>query len=93
MPKKTKKQKMLAQQRRHTTSTLPSNAPSVHVPETNIPSLSFRFQESHAPAKSIENTDDREELTVIKKDLTKTLVFALIAIVIELGVYRMLRGA
>jgi len=92
MPKKTKKQKILAEQRRHTTLTLPSNTPSVHLPEANIPTPAFRFQVPQAPAKSIENIDDRKELAVIQKDLTKTLILALIAILIELGVYRMLRG-
>ena len=84
MPKKTKRQKILAEQRRH--------IPSVQIPGTIAPSPEFHFQESHAPAKSVENTDDREDLTVIQKDLTKTLILAAIAIIIELGVYRMLRG-
>jgi len=92
MPKKTKRQKILAELRRHTTLTQTANAPSVPVPETHTPSPVFRFQGSHAPAKSVDTAYDREELAVIQKDLTKTLIFALIAIVIELGVYRMLRG-
>ena len=93
MPNKTKRQKILAEKRRHTTSTLSSNAPSVPVPEINTPAPVFRFQGSHVPSIPADTAYDREELTVIQKDLTKTLILALIAILIELGMYQMLRGA
>jgi hypothetical protein len=84
MPKKTKRQKILARQRRHIQLTPSSVTPTV--------SATFRFQESHAPVKPIETVDDREELDVIRKDLTKTLILAVIAVVIELGVHSMLHG-
>jgi len=92
MPKKTRRQKILAQQRRHIQSTPSSVSPSSYVPQTNIPSVTFQFQPSHTPVKVIENSDDREELTVIKKDLTKTLILAMIAIAIELIVHGVLHG-
>ena len=92
MPKKTKKQKILAQQRRRTTLIQHSDTSSVHLPENNTPSATFSFHGSHAPVRSVENTENREELIIIRKDLNKTIILALIAITIELGVYSMLRG-
>jgi hypothetical protein len=79
MPKKTKRQKILARERRHIP--LPTSSP-----------VAFHFQEPATPSSPIVPSGDREELIFIKKDLTKTLILALIAICIELGVYRMLRG-
>jgi hypothetical protein len=93
MPKKTKRQKILAQLRRHRQLTPSSVIPSVQNRESDPPVSPFHFQVTQTPGKPVENVDDKEELIVIKKDLTKTLILALIAIVIELGLYRMLRGA
>jgi hypothetical protein len=92
MPKKTKRQKILAQRRRRIQLTSSSVTPSDHIPETTLPAATFHFQEPHAPMKHVENADDREELGVIKKDLTKTLILASIAVVFELVMYRVLHG-
>jgi hypothetical protein len=92
MPKKTKRQKILARQRRHVLSSLSTVTPSAQLPKTDDASQTFSFQLSPPPVKSVTTADDLEELTVIKRDLTKTLILAVIAVVIELGVYRMLHG-
>jgi hypothetical protein len=89
MPKKTRRQKILAKKRRHFLSAVTPNSQPIQTPS---PTATFHFNVSHEPIKSVSSADDREELTVIKKDLTKTLVFALIAVAIELGLYRMLNG-
>ncbi len=91
MPKKTRREKILAEQRR--------KAPS---PERSFPSVTaqnaiqtpgtFSFQASpHLIPRHIEEPDTHE-LSVIQHDLTKTVILAAIAIFIELGAYMMLHG-
>jgi len=92
MPKKTKRQKILAQQRRHIPATLYPTPKTVHQQEATIPPTTFHFQQSHSSVKLQENHADKEELTVIQKDITKTLILAALAIIIELGVHSMLHG-
>jgi len=92
MPKKTKKQKILAQQRRHLQLTPSSISPSADVEQTNVSSVTFQYQPSQVLEKTIENPKDREDLTVIRKDLTKTLILAAIAIAVELVVHEVLHG-
>jgi hypothetical protein len=81
MPKKTKKQKLQAEKRRHSIT---------HSPEVTPPTFSLHLKEEQQ--RKIDKTNNEEELQVIKKDLTKTIILAVIAIGIELGVHSMLRG-
>ena len=78
MPKKTKKQKMLAD-RRHDQQ--PLDMPPV---------LSFQFQpgqtqkQTQTPTKTPE---DVSELAAVRADLIKTIILAVLAVGIELSVY------
>ncbi len=76
MPKKTKKQKILADQRRQQTH--------VHL-ETSSP-VSFQFQLTPTKPK-YEAPQNDAELTAVRADITKTIGLAILAIAIELVVY------
>jgi hypothetical protein len=77
MPKKTKKEKILAEQRRH--SPLPS-----------ISQNAFAFRV--AQKDTIQPQPNTEELTVIRHDLIRTIILALVAVGIELGIYTKMNG-
>jgi hypothetical protein len=88
MPKKSKKEKILADIRRraHTEQSLTAHIPSLVKEET---SPTFRFQvkkEATTPARKHiqENTT---ELTAIKRDLYKTFILATMAIAAEVIIY------
>jgi len=91
MPKKTKKQKLLAELRRHSAIPPAPVAPPNELKQTTQP-VTFRLQEVSTPMKRAQMISDSEELTIIKKDLMKTIVLAMVAITIELGVHSLLRG-
>lgn len=73
MPKKTKKQKLRAEERHHDVST-ESVAPVV---------FNFRAE----PQNDSKNIEEVHELAAIRSDLTRTIVLAIMAISIELVVY------
>lgn len=76
MPKKTKRQKILADQRRQqTTISLETSSP-----------VSFQFQSIPAKTKS-PATENDSELIAVRADIMKTLFLAGIAIGVELIVY------
>jgi hypothetical protein len=72
MPKKTKREKMIAELRRHSLS------PQVAHPV-------FAFQSSAKNTASLQS--NIEELTIIRHDLIRTIILALIAVGIELTIY------
>jgi hypothetical protein len=91
MPKKTKKQKMLADLRRvtHHPSTEVTSSP--RTPDTQS-AFTFRLTGLDTKHPSAVPAEDKQELIVIKRDLFYTIVLAAMAIAIELGVYYLLRG-
>jgi hypothetical protein len=78
MPKKTKRQKILAERRRVVTQT------------ESIPSSSFSYQVTETPIVS--TSGDVTELAIIQHDLVRTIIFAFIAIAIEVGIYWKING-
>jgi hypothetical protein len=88
MPKKSKKEKILADLRRrvHTEQSLTAHIPTL-VKEEAVPT--FRFQvkkEAVAPAHTQE-PQQSSELTEIKRDLYKTFILATLAIAAEVIIY------
>jgi hypothetical protein len=77
MPKKTKREKLLAQQRRYAAA-----ASSL--------SSGFSFSVSERPTGQTETYT--EELTVIRHDLVRTIIFACIAVLVEFGIYWKING-
>jgi hypothetical protein len=87
MPKKTKREKIIAEQRRHSVS--PSHSfEHRDTQEPTRPAFAFRAS-SNDTASSQSNT---EELTIIRHDLLRTIIFALIAVGIELSIYWKISG-
>jgi hypothetical protein len=88
MPKKTRKEKILAQQRRLSISspsrlTLPDK-PTPHIHTVELPKTLNK--------KAVQTILDRSgELLIIQKDLYKTVLFALCAFGVELYLYWLLR--
>ncbi|HUD20374.1 MAG TPA: hypothetical protein VMR81_08075 [Patescibacteria group bacterium] len=91
MPKKTRREKILAEQRRKAPAPGRSFAPATTQSTTLAPGT-FSFQASpHISSERVEKPDT-QELSVIQHDLTKTIILAAIAIGLELGAYWMLHG-
>ncbi len=88
MPKKSRKEKILADIRRrvHTEQSLPAHVPTL-VKEDLAPT--FRFQlKKDAPAPVGPQTQQHSsELTAIKRDLYKTFMLAVLAIAAEVIIY------
>jgi hypothetical protein len=90
MPKKTRKEKVLAQQRRTSSYTPPVS--SGHIPSgDHIISTSYQFRATHVDKVQEIKQEDMMELTAIKRDLTKTLTLAIIAIGVEFYLYWLLQ--
>ncbi len=88
MPKKTKKQKILAERRRKNITPLISYSLQTNkISEPTVqPAFSFQpSQQIHHSQPQVET--DTTELPVIKHDLMKTLILAFIAFSIEIGIY------
>jgi hypothetical protein len=88
MPKKSKKEKILADIRRrvHTEQTLTTQIPTL-VKEEVAPA--FRFQakkEAIAPTRT-QKPQQSSELSAIKSDLYKTFILAALAIAAEIIIY------
>lgn len=81
MPKKTRKEKILAKlHRQHSTV-----APLVYQAEEKTTAPAYVFQSSGAA--SVANTLDTQELVFIKRDLLRTVVLSLVAIGVEILLY------
>ena len=78
MPKKTKRAKIRAEQRRHVSHA----APLVY----NEPQT-FAFRTPHHEEAYKTSDPDRMELSVISRDLIKTVILAGLAIGVELAIY------
>jgi hypothetical protein len=93
MPKKTKKEKALAQARRliqnarlHSSIEIPQTAHRT-VSDVQIPS-SFQYQAKSAPVISAKTeVIDQQEFVSIRKDILKTVILASVAIAFEFIVY------
>ncbi|MCX6791951.1 MAG: hypothetical protein NT149_02845 [Candidatus Gottesmanbacteria bacterium] len=88
MPKKSKKEKILADLRRRvrTEQSLTTQIPTLVKEET---AHTFRFQvkkEAATPAQTQE-MQPSSELTAIKRDLYKTFILATLAIAVEIIIY------
>jgi hypothetical protein len=87
MPKKTKKQKILAEKRRHVSHQTSSHPMISSAPTTSTSPSVFSFQASaHKPSNN-SNDQGSTELSVIRHDLFKTIMLAIAAISIELVLY------
>ena len=87
MPKKTRKEKLLAQQHRNTRSKrthLTDQQPSPTQSATHyfLPSVSMIHHQTIPPTQ-----DDTHELSFIKRDLLTTVMLAAIAVGIEFALY------
>jgi hypothetical protein len=87
MPKKTKREKIIAELRRRNQS--PSR-PFEPRDAVQAPSSAFAFRASSKDTVGAQS--NTEELTVIRHDLIRTIIFALVAVGIELGIYWKISG-
>ena len=85
MPKKTKKEKILAVQRRRLPSSIVSTASSVEHSQSQQPLYQFKNSSEKKVQQAIQ--EYAVELTTIKNDLYKTITLALIAFSVELYLY------
>jgi hypothetical protein len=88
MPKKSKKEKIIADLRRRirTEQSLTAQIPTL-VKEDTVPR--FRFQVKKEVAASVQTPlqQNSSELTAIKRDLSKTFILAAMAIAAEVIIY------
>jgi hypothetical protein len=77
MPKKTKKEKIIADLRRRL-----QDQPTQLPKQPAVSDISYRLPPKKQVAK-VETTDDTAQLLLIKKDLVKTLILTVLAIGIE----------
>jgi len=92
MPKRTRREKLLAQARRRTVTPVPlsSQDAPLNSPEQQH---TFSFQVTQTPIqKDLSKETNAEELPIIQHDLIKTVILAICAIGIELTIYTLLRG-
>ncbi len=88
MPKKSKKEKILADLRRrvHTEQSLTTRIPTL-VKEDEDPVFSFRVKKEVITPLHIPPLQQPSELTAIKRDLYKTFILAAMAIAAEVIIY------
>ncbi len=86
MPKKSKREKMLADIRRRARQEYVASAQAPEQITTHTHTFKFAPAVS-AKTNPVTSASDTAELTAIKRDLTKTVVLALIAIGAELALY------
>jgi len=92
MPKKTKKEKLLAELRRNSTREEISNSSSVQPSQQSVTQQtkidgSYRFISKTMNPASIPTSIEINELHAIRKNLLKTLVLSLVAFAGELALY------
>lgn len=83
MPKKSKKEKILADRRR-----------LARVAQVQPASPSFQFQLADIPSFESKSSSGQsvKELSAVKRDLTKTFILAALAIAVEVAIYWFGRG-
>lgn len=88
MPKKSKREKIIAEQKRKR-HTLTPVTPQVFMDSAVQQASIFKFQlnKKHIAPPVEKIYSDQTELTAIKHDLTKTLILAFVAVSIELALY------
>lgn len=91
MPKRTRKEKFLAERRRLTATPVAAHADSSGSPSTT-PASTFQFQAVQVKKARLSEAEDTAELSVITRDLGKTLILAVIAIAVEVFIYWLLHG-
>lgn len=91
MPKKTKKQKILARARRIIISqnnTGPDTSPTTQSNTASVkPTNLYQFQ-TPKTTKTEEEYQNTQELNPIRRDIIKTIIFATIAIIVEIIISR-----
>lgn len=87
MPKKSKKEKILADYRRkiQTQQSLTAHIPTL-VKEDTTPNFQFRVK-NEAPKSAQQFNENTTELVAIKRDLSKTFILATLAIGAEIVIY------
>jgi len=92
MPKRTRREKLLAQARRRIVTPIPLSSQDVPL---NSPEQqhTFSFQVAQTTIRKDPLKEaNAEELPIIQHDLIKTVILAICAIGIELTIYTLLRG-
>jgi len=88
MPKKSKKEKILADYRRKTQT---QQSLTVHLPtlvkEETSPTFRFQAKKETQIAAQQHSAEDVTELVAIKRDLSKTFILATLAIAAEIIIY------
>src|SRR5258706_9533955 len=93
MPKKSKKEKIIAEQKRKLHVHLPLASSAITSgAEQQAPTFQFQLTKKQPTYPPAQTYSDQAELIAIKRDLTKTLVLAFIAVSIELALYWFSRG-
>ena len=92
MPKKTKREKLLADKHRHMSLSSPSYSSISPSPAVNVQSQTFSYHASEMKVSQKAVKEDNVELSIIRHDLLKTIILAIIAIGIELGTYWYIRA-
>jgi hypothetical protein len=90
MPKKTKKEKLIAEARRiirETQVTSNQTNTTISVGGFNKATLSNTLQIPNSKGKSIASETDAIEFTAIRQDIFRTVLLAAIAVVIEIAFY------
>lgn len=86
MPKKSKREKMLADIRRRVRTERVLTVPAAVSPIKTQPST-FQFTMANSSKRQEAPPANNSELIAIKRDLTKTVVLALVAIAVELVLF------
>jgi hypothetical protein len=88
MPKKSKKEKILADLRRRarTEQSLTTEIPTL-VKEDASPTFRFQVKKEVVPPVHTPGPQQTSELTAIKRDLSKTFILATLAIAAEVIIY------
>ncbi len=88
MPKKSKKDKILADIRRraHTEQSVTTHLPTL-VKEDAAPTFRFQLKKEVAPHAPRETEQNTSELAAVKRDLYKTFILATLAIAAEFFIY------
>jgi hypothetical protein len=89
MPKKTKRQKLIADLHRRTSHSSP--VPSAVITDFKIEQPVFQLNKTISPKMKENLTGDAVELKIVKTDLYKTMILSFIIICFEIGAYWYLR--
>ena len=96
MPKKTKKEKLIAEYRRklrHLSETSISSVTKPHPDRDShtdtIPSFTYHQGAEKSPVIETQTALNTEEFRFIKKDLRGTLILVLLLLITEVGIWKM----